>query len=172
MIVDEWNDRVPGCGGSYLLPSIAAPCLLSLDCVYVFFFSGPRGHVFTQARRCLTYYRRSSPCLCGIRYVCSFLQRPLPLLNKETVQEMVRTARRIGLIKGPQVVICEKKFFCSLNFFCEKFPIWALFYSQYVNSLVFSKYFVQLFSSEHYVYLNICASTIDNLSVRLNPNVV
>ena len=56
---------------------------------------------------------------------CSFLQRPLPLLNKETLQEMVRTARRIGLIKSPQVVICEKKkqFFCSLNFFCEKFPI-------------------------------------------------
>ena len=54
---------------------------------------------------------------------CSFLQRPLPLLNKETVQEMVRIAHRIGLIKSPQVVICEKKVFCSLNFFCEKFPI-------------------------------------------------
>ena len=54
---------------------------------------------------------------------CSFLQQPLPLLNKETVQEMVRTTRRIGLIKIQQVVICEKKFFCSLNFFCEKFPI-------------------------------------------------
>ena len=54
---------------------------------------------------------------------CSFLQRPLPLLNKETVQEMVRTARRIGLIKSPQVVICEKKVFCSLNLFCGKFPI-------------------------------------------------
>ena len=42
---------------------------------------------------------------------CSFLQRPLPLLNKETVQEMVRTARRIGLINSPQVFICEKNFF-------------------------------------------------------------
>ena len=42
---------------------------------------------------------------------CSFLQWPLPLLNKETVQEMIRTARRIGLIKSPQVVICEKKSF-------------------------------------------------------------
>ena len=41
----------------------------------------------------------------------SFLQRPLPLLNKETVQEMVRTARRIGLIKSAQVVIYEKFFF-------------------------------------------------------------
>ena len=58
-------------GGSYLLPSIAVPCLLSLNCVYVLFFSGPRGHVFAQARRCLTYYRQSSPCLCGIRYVCA-----------------------------------------------------------------------------------------------------
>ena len=43
---------------------------------------------------------------------------------KEAVQEMVRTARRIGLIKSPQVVICKKKkFLGSLNFFCEKFPI-------------------------------------------------
>ena len=54
---------------------------------------------------------------------CSFLQRPLPLLNKETVQEMVQTARRIGLIESLQVVICDKKVFCSLNFFCEKIPI-------------------------------------------------
>ena len=46
---------------------------------------------------------------------CSFLQWPLPLLNKETVQEMVRTARRIGLIKSPQVVICEKKVFLFLK---------------------------------------------------------
>ena len=53
----------------------------------------------------------------------------------------------------------------------KKFPL-RIFYSQYVNSLFFSKYFVQLFSSEHYVCLNICASAIDNLSVRLNPNVV
>ena len=46
---------------------------------------------------------------------CPFLQRPLPLLNKETVQEMLRTARRIGLIKSPQVVICEKKVFLFLK---------------------------------------------------------
>ena len=53
----------------------------------------------------------------------SVLQRPLPLLNNETVKVMVWTARRIGVIKSPQVVICKKKFFGSLNFFCEKFPI-------------------------------------------------
>ena len=45
----------------------------------------------------------------------SFLQRPLPLLNKETVQEMVRIARRIGLIKILQVVLCEKKSFLFLK---------------------------------------------------------
>ena len=71
--------------------------------------------------------------------------------KRNSATEMVRTALAIGLIKSPQVVICEKK---------------------YVNSLVFSKYFVQLFSSEHYVYFNICASAIDNRSIRLNPNVV
>ena len=102
---------------------------------------------------------------------CSFLQRPFPLLNKETVQEMVRTARRIGLIKSPQFLICEKSVFVPWTSFVKKFPL-RIFYSQYVHSLVFSKYFVQLFSSEHYVCLNICASAIDNLSVRLNPNVV
>ena len=53
----------------------------------------------------------------------AILQRPLPLLNKETVQVMVWTVRQIGVIKSPQVVICGKKFFGSLNFFCEKFPI-------------------------------------------------
>ena len=53
----------------------------------------------------------------------SVLQRPLPLLNKETMQVMVCTARRIGVIKIPQVVICEKRFLGSLNFFCEKIPI-------------------------------------------------
>ena len=42
------------------------------------------------------------------------------LFEQRKVQEMVQ----IGLIKSPQVVICEEKsFFCSLNFFCEKFPI-------------------------------------------------
>ena len=55
---------------------------------------------------------------------CSFLQRPLPLLNKETVQEMVRTAPRIGLIKSPQVVICEKKVFLFLlTSFVKNFPL-------------------------------------------------
>ena len=49
---------------------------------------------------------------------------PHQLVHGETVQEVVWTTRRIGVIKSPQVVICEKKFyFGSFNFFCEKFPI-------------------------------------------------
>ena len=83
---------------------------------------------------------------------------------------------RVGLVLSRVYKLSYvKKKNCSLTFFCEKFPTKQFpikFYSQYVNSLVFSKYFVQLFSSEHYVYLNICASAIDNLSIRLNPNVV
>ena len=46
---------------------------------------------------------------------CSFLQRPLPLLNKETVQEKVRTAHRIGFTKSPQFFICKKKVFLFLK---------------------------------------------------------
>ena len=41
--------------------------------------------------------------------------RSLPLLNKETVQVMVWTARGIGVIKSPQVVICEKKYTLTSN---------------------------------------------------------
>ena len=66
----------------------------------------------------------------------------------------------------------NKNDFLFLKLLLWKFCHSAVFYSQYVNSPVFSKYFVQLFSSDHYVYLNICASAIDNQSVRLNQNVV
>ena len=45
------------------------------------------------------------------------------LLNKETVQEMVRTARRIGLIKSAQVVICKKKFFVLETSYVKNFPL-------------------------------------------------
>ena len=81
---------------------------------------------------------------------------------------------RIGLAlsRVHKLSYAKKKVFLFLKLLLWKISHWALFYSQYVNLLVFSKYFVQLFSSEHYVYLNICASAIDNLSVRLNPNIV
>ena len=45
-------------------------------------------------------------------------------MNKETVQEMVRSARRIGLIKSAQVVICEKKvFFVPETSYVKNFPL-------------------------------------------------
>ena len=79
---------------------------------------------------------------------------------------------RVGLVlRVHKLSYAKKKFFCSLNFFCEKFPIkhcsthnmWIRCFFRSISS----SYFI----SEHYVYLNICASAIGNQSVRLNPNV-
>ena len=46
---------------------------------------------------------------------------PHQLIHGETVQEMVWTARRIGVIKSPQVVICEKRFFWFFKHLLWKF---------------------------------------------------
>ena len=85
---------------------------------------------------------------------------------------MVRTARRIGLIKSALVVICEKKvFFVPGSSYVKNFPlsIVLLTICEFVG--LFEVFRPVIFIGTLCI-LNICASAIDNLSVRLNPNVV
>ena len=78
---------------------------------------------------------------------------------------------RVGLVlsRVHKLSYAKKKFFCSLNFFCEKFPIkHCSTHNMWIHGFfrsISSSYF-------QFVYLNICASAIDNLSLRLNSNVV